>query len=89
MVDSATPGYLKTACERMEERRRAEDQPEAWSGVRRGWWLGEEAFRKELLAPESERRRAHHYGAELQEGEEAKAERSVKEAFGAAKVFGG
>jgi hypothetical protein len=47
--------------------------------VRRGWCLGEEAFRKELLAQVSERRGAHHYGAELHEGEEAKAERLVQE----------
>jgi hypothetical protein len=65
--------------QRMEERRRAEDGPEAWAPVRRGWCLGEEAFRKELLAQVSERRGAHHYGAELQEGEEAKAERLVQE----------
>lgn len=64
--------------QRMEERRRAGDQPEAWAAVRRGWCLGEEAFRKELLAQVSEQRGAHHYGAELQEGEEEKAERMVR-----------
>ena len=64
--------------QRMEERRRAGDQPEAWAAVRRGGCLGEEAFRKELLAQVSEQRGAHHYGAELQEGEEEKAERMVR-----------
>ena len=63
----------------MEERRRAQNQTEAWAPVRHGWCLGEEAFRKELLAQVSERRGAHHYGAELQEGEEEKAERLVQE----------
>ena len=64
--------------QRMEERRRQEDGPEVWKPVRRGWCLGEAAFRKELLAQVSKRRGAHHYGAELQEGEEEKAERLVR-----------
>jgi len=65
--------------QRMEERRRQEDNPEAWNPVRRGWCLGETEFRKELLAQVSKRRGAHHYGAELQEGEEEKAEQLVRE----------
>jgi hypothetical protein len=65
--------------ERMEERRRAEEKPEAWAPLRRGWCLGDEAFRKELLAQVNERRGAHHYGAELRESEAEKAERLVKE----------
>jgi putative transposase len=65
--------------QRMEERRRAADPTAAWAAVRRGWCLGEETFRRELLAQVSERRGAHHYGVELQEGEEAKAERVVQE----------
>lgn len=64
---------------RMEARRRAEENPETWAPLRRGWCFGEEAFRKELRAQVSERRGAHHYGAELQEGEEEKAERLVRE----------
>ena len=67
-MDSATPGYLKTACDYVH-----------LNPVRRGWSLGEKAFRKELLAQLSERRGAHHYGAELREGEEEKAERLVRE----------
>jgi len=65
--------------QRMEERRRQADGPETWKPLRRGWCLGEKAFRKELLAQVSERRGAHHYGTELQEGEEEKAERLVSE----------
>jgi putative transposase len=65
--------------ERMEQRRAQEEGSEVWKPVRRGWCLGEKAFRKELLAQVSERRGAHHYGAELQEGEEDKAERMVRE----------
>src|SRR5256885_4762454 len=63
----------------MAERQRQEGGPEVWTPVRRGWCLGEVAFRKELLAQVSEQRGAHHYGAELQEGEEEKAERLVGE----------
>ena len=65
--------------ERLEERRRQGDGAEAWKPMRRGWCLGGRTFRKELLAQVSERRGAHHYGAELQEGEEEKAERVVQE----------
>ena len=65
--------------ERMEARRRAEETGEAWATVRQGWCLGGEAFRKDLLAQLSERRGAHHYGAELQEGEEEKAEQLVRQ----------
>ena len=36
-------------------------------GERRGWCLGEEAFRKELLALMSERLGAEHYGEERKE----------------------
>jgi len=61
----------------MEARRRAEHHTEVWAPVRRGWCLGEAAFRQELLAQVSERRGAHHDGAELREGE-VKAERLVK-----------
>jgi len=64
---------------RMEESRLGEEQPQAWTCVRRGWCLGGEAFRQELLAQVSERRGAHHYGAELRQSEEEKAQRIVRE----------
>ena len=65
--------------QRLEEQRRAEHDPEAWVAMRRGWCLGDETFRKEVLAQVSEQRGAHHYGAELREGEEEKAERLLRE----------
>jgi len=64
--------------QRLEEQRRQEGWEEVWKPVRRGWYLGEAAFRMELLAQLSEQRGAHHYGTELQEGEEEKAERLVR-----------
>jgi hypothetical protein len=47
--------------------------------VRRGWCLGSEDFRKELLAAAVERVGASHYGSERQESGEQKAERTVME----------
>jgi hypothetical protein len=65
--------------ERVMEERRAQDQPEDYGRIRRGWCWGAEAFRKELLAQVEERRGASHYGAELQESATEKAERLVRE----------
>jgi hypothetical protein len=62
----------------MERRRRAEDGAD-YEGVRRGWCLGSEAFRQELLAAAAERVGAGHYGTERRESGEAKANRMVGE----------
>ena len=64
--------------ERDMEERRQQDAPAEYGRIRRGWCLGEEAFRQELLAQVGERRGAEHYGAELAESAEAKAERLVQ-----------
>ena len=50
----------------LEERRGAEEGEE-FKPIRRGWCLGEEAFRKELLAQMGERLGAEHYGEERTE----------------------
>jgi hypothetical protein len=52
----------------MEERRRQESQKGQWKAVERGWVLGDEDFRRELLAQMRERR-GDHYGAELREAD--------------------
>jgi REP element-mobilizing transposase RayT len=65
--------------ERVMEERRWQETSEEYARIRRGWCLGEEAFRKELLAQVEERRGASHYGEELQESATAKAERLVAE----------
>jgi len=62
----------------LEARRGAEEGGE-FKSIRRGWCLGEETFRKELLAQISERLGAEHYGEERAETEEAKAERIIAE----------
>src|SRR5436309_13544054 len=59
--------------QRMELRRAAEDGKE-FKAILRGWCLGGDAFRKELLAQMSERRGAEHYGQEIQESAEEKSE---------------
>jgi putative transposase len=65
--------------ERWMELRRWEGKPEEWKRVRRGWCLGGQKFRKELLAEMAERVGESHYGEERQESGEAKAERIVEE----------
>jgi hypothetical protein len=62
----------------LEERRGAEEGEE-FKPIRRGWCLGEETFREELLTQMSERMRAEHYGEERAETAEALAERIIAE----------
>jgi len=64
---------------RQMERRRTEEAGADYKLVRRGWCLGSEDFRKELLAAVVERVGASHYGSERQESGEQKAERTVME----------
>jgi hypothetical protein len=61
----------------MEQRRQGE--PEDWKRLRRGWCLGAEVFRERLLARLGEEAGEHHYGEEIREAQEAKAERLVTE----------
>lgn len=60
---------------RMELRRAAEDGLE-FKSLLRGWCLGSDEFRKELLQ-EMRRKRADHYGIELRQADEAHAEELV------------
>jgi hypothetical protein len=60
--------------EKRMEARRWEDEPEEWKRVRRGWCLGDEAFRQELMEAMAEKVGAEHYGDERQETSEGKAE---------------
>jgi len=65
--------------ERQMERRRWEELGAEFKPVERGWCLGSEAFRAELLAAAAGRVWVSHYGAERREIGEARAERLVKE----------
>ena len=55
------------------EARRAGEQEQAFKAVRRGWCLGDKAFRKELLAQMKERPGPGNYGEERFESDEARA----------------
>jgi REP element-mobilizing transposase RayT len=66
--------------ERTMEERRRRDEPKEWKTVRRGWCIGDEQFRKELLEQMSEPMGRRSYGGmERQETDEAKAERILTE----------
>ena len=69
--DSATGRRMFAA---QMEARRAGEREQEYKPLRRGWCLGGKAFRKELLEQMAERRGEWHYGAELQESAEARAE---------------
>jgi REP element-mobilizing transposase RayT len=64
--------------ERQRERRRREELGPEFKPVERGWCLGSEAFRAELLAATVERVGASHYGAERQAAGEVRAEGLVR-----------
>lgn len=61
------------------EFRRWEAHPEAWKEVWRGWCIGEEAFRRDLLKAVAEKSGQSPYGEELRESDEQKAERIIAE----------
>jgi putative transposase len=61
------------------ERRRAEESAAEYQEIRRGWFLGSEEFRQELLAVAVQRVGPSHYGSDRQETGVQKAERIVRE----------
>ncbi len=63
---------------RMEARRGAEED-EGYQPIRRGWFFGEPALKKELLGQMNERLGPEHYGEERQASQGEKAERLVAE----------
>jgi hypothetical protein len=66
--------------EGMMEERRQRDEPGEWKAVRRGWCLGDQPFRKELLVQMDQRMGQRYYGGtERQETAEARAERILAE----------
>ena len=65
--------------ERALEERRGTEEGEEFKPIRRGWCLGEEKFREELLTQMSERMGAEHYGEERVETAEALAELIIAE----------
>jgi len=64
--------------EEMVERRRGAEDGVAYKAIRRGWFLGEEALKTELLAQASTRTGAWLYGEAVRESAQVLAERLVK-----------
>ncbi len=65
--------------ERVVEARRQAEEGGRYRAIRRGWYLGEKAFKQELLAQMKERMGKEHYGAERAETAEAQAEAIISE----------
>jgi putative transposase len=65
--------------EELTEERRRSDDPAQWQALRRGWCLGEEQFRAELIEAMTHRMGVNHGGSERRETAEAKAESIVGE----------
>jgi len=61
------------------EGRRGTEAAGSYKAIRRGWFFGEKALKKQLLAQMSERLGPEHYGEERQECQEEKAEQVVAE----------
>jgi hypothetical protein len=65
---------------RIEARRQAEDkEEEEWKPLRRGWCLGSEEFKKQMLDKIDGELGEHHSGQLKRESAEAKAERIIEE----------
>ena len=82
------PGAGREFSALMEARRQAELEQE-FKPLPRGWCVGSEAFRAEMLQYIEEQRGKWHYGAELSESAQAKAERLIAEALRAGGVAEG
>lgn len=76
-IPKDTPAGRKEFRKRMELRR-CEDEPETYAQLRRGWMLGSDDFREELLAAMKGRKSEYIAGDEIKESEQQKAERIIK-----------
>jgi putative transposase len=70
----------------MEQRKELEWSRESgdWKRLRHGWCWGPKEFREEMLELIGQKQGQHHYGEELKESEEQKAERLIAEMLGKA-----
>jgi REP element-mobilizing transposase RayT len=74
------PGAGRQFSAVMEARRKAELEQE-FNPVRRGWCVGSEQFRQDMLQYIERQRGKWHYGQELFEAAEGRAERLIKQAL--------
>jgi len=77
-IPKDTAAGRRMFAERMESRRRDDDRDE-FKPVERGWCLGTEAFREELLKQVNTPAGPSHFGEALHEAVEVRAERIVVE----------
>ncbi len=77
-IPKDSPAGRRVFAERMEWRR-GEDLKGEFKRVERGWYLGGEQFRQELLEQVDARPGPSHFGEAVQEAETAQAERRVVE----------
>jgi hypothetical protein len=76
-IPKDSPAGRDQFAQRMEVRRRQETGNAEWKTIERGWYLGDQAFKQELLA-QMRASRGDHYGLELREADEVHAEKLVK-----------
>ena len=76
-IPKDSPAGRRELGRRMEVRRWEQDE-EIWKQVRRGWCLGDDEFRAELLAAMKRGNSEYIAGDEIKESEQHKAERIVK-----------
>jgi putative transposase len=67
--------------EKSVERRRLAEDGQQFKSVMRAWCIGSEEFRKELLAQMSQKAGPEHFGREIRESAEEKAQRIIAEAL--------
>lgn len=75
-----TAGGWERLKSRMEKLRVA-PEPAEFAQIRRGWYLGTDRFKRKLFALVQSQAGLNHYGAEIQESAEARAEAIVREAM--------
>jgi putative transposase len=71
-ISKDSPAGRRRLSQVMEHRRQEESPERNWKAVERGWCLGDEEFRAELLAHVSQLR-GDHYGEELRQADQAHA----------------
>jgi hypothetical protein len=74
-INADTPAGRQEFARRMEARRAQRAAEAEWAPMRRGWCLGSEAFRQQLLERMEGRLGQYHSGTLRRESAEAKAER--------------
>ena len=80
-IPKDSPAGRRQFALRVEARRHEESSPEQYKKIRRGWCLGDAAFRKELLEQMHGRLGEQHDGPEKMESAEEKAEGIIAQEF--------